>query len=693
MILWAILATVVSFAFSWWAYNYLKSVNTSTKYALIVLRGLALSIIAVVLLNPSFSSEVTQRNKKNVGLMLDATESVSVSRGIYDGLESYGKVLESLSKIDTTNLNVIPFYFSSSITDASLKLPESLASSTNLESSVISLIDRMPSLDGIIVATDGVYNDGQDPSYTIQDNVSIPIFTIGLSDTNKVRDLYVSSIDVPSTMFLNAVVPIESKIMQSGYNGKTVGVSLYVNGKSIQNKRYKFRGDQTERTVRFEYQPKSVGNVELEVRLEILSDEFNQANNRMKKYASIAEDKVRILFLAYGIHPDIKSINQSFSVQENVFVYPKYYAGAGKYLKERNLSINTDTLEAIIVFGLPLDNSTELNRLKNWTSEVPTFWIMAPDINPTQYSRFSVPLDFGRFSGVRNARISVKESAIDHPIFDSSEGESFNYSFPAIKTPYYPGSPKVGAEVLLEAEVGNDPKNPILVLGEMGNSKTAFFGAFDFYLLTQNSDKKVRDSFGQLLRNVVKWLTTRNDTRLLRINHQFPDVSKPGMLVFNAELFNEAGDRESKGRIQLDLNSADGSQKFALQNLGGGKYSVNCGLLPEGRYSYSAVASVGDREIDKTTGELSVSIPKMEFLETKQNRALLERIAAITNGTFLNFDDADNLSNILSDRGFYTENITTMEQDRFLFSSPWWFLLAITFLAAEWFIRKKIALP
>jgi hypothetical protein len=74
-----------------------------------------------------------------------------------------------------------------------------------------------------------------------------------------------------------------------------------------------------------------------------------------------------------------------------------------------------------------------------------------------------------------------------------------------------------------------------------------------------------------------------------------------------------------------------------------------------------------------------------EAYDAEQNRELLKRISADTNGNYYTLSQTNNLVEDLS----HIENINSVKVSYDLWDMPFNFLLAVGLAAAEWFIRKR----
>lgn len=120
---------------------------------------------------------------------------------------------------------------------------------------------------------------------------------------------------------------------------------------------------------------------------------------------------------------------------------------------------------------------------------------------------------------------------------------------------------------------------------------------------------------------------------------------------------------------------------------------MNIGQLPEGLYNFEAAAFRGSREIDRRNGQFSVSENVIEYTNTYRNDPLLRDIASSSGGSYLSWDEADELLVQLASLQLQNPSERQVAFDWYPYRRIGWFLLALVFLTTEWVIRKYLAMP
>jgi hypothetical protein len=117
-------------------------------------------------------------------------------------------------------------------------------------------------------------------------------------------------------------------------------------------------------------------------------------------------------------------------------------------------------------------------------------------------------------------------------------------------------------------------------------------------------------------------------------------------------------------------------------------YHLDAGVFPVGYYRYKAEVKLGDK-IYTQQGEFSVSALQMETAVTIADHGLLQALASRTGGVVYYPGKAAELSKALQ-QNEQLKSVSFMHKKlEDLLNEPWFFVLVILLLSAEWFVRKR----
>ena len=200
------------------------------RKSLVALRFLSLFIIAALLLSPFLKSIVTETKKPVVVIAQDQSESIKAGMS-EEQIKNYQTNLEGLqaklaSKYDVKNVS-----FGSEVNEGiDFKFNEK---STNIAKVIKESYDlyNTQNLGAIIVASDGIYNEGTHPMYAAEKNTA-PIYTIALGDTIPKKDLVLKKVLSNNIAYLGDKFSIQVDVAAKNCGGQNSNLTVSkVNGK------------------------------------------------------------------------------------------------------------------------------------------------------------------------------------------------------------------------------------------------------------------------------------------------------------------------------------------------------------------------------------------------------------------------------------------------------------------------------
>ncbi len=117
----------------------------------------------------------------------------------------------------------------------------------------------------ITIISDGVITQGSTPIYSAE-KIGIPVFTVGIGDSSKKNDVEIKNVINNEFIYAETPTTIIATILNKGFNGKTVQVSLHDNSQLIENKNIIL--DQSGvNSISFDYTPKQSGEKKLSLKI------------------------------------------------------------------------------------------------------------------------------------------------------------------------------------------------------------------------------------------------------------------------------------------------------------------------------------------------------------------------------------------------------------------------------------------
>lgn len=684
-----ILATLFLTALSWYAYRKFSSISLFARWSLITLRAAALIVLLLLLLNPYFYSTNEVDIPPKIAVFLDNSESAGISKGDYQGLESYRNTLDAISFDNLGNAEIEYFSIGEQVRSFS---PDSLNASeqrTNLSSPVTSLLEMERDVQAAVFISDGIITFGRNPAINAF-NSSIPIYTIALGDTSRVRDVSVTNVVSNTTGYTNTEHAVEAEISQTGFANNTVDVSLESGGEVLQEQQVTFDADNQVTQIQFDIELTEPGLQQYEIKVSPLPDEWTETNNSNIFSIDVLDSKTRILHVAYQIHPDIKAIRSIIERDESNELTTLTWLGANNFVEK--VPDSDEEFDLIIIHGTPSENRS-FSFLED-LAETPTLhFSLSPQVNtiPEQFdsaqlisfnNRGSSPVLLHQILGER-----------DHPVLELPE---INFlETPYLQSPLRANVAEPQSTVLFNVRYdGVETDYPAISVMEIGNIRRAQVLPWGWFKLTQSTNQSHRDFTVELISHLVAWTSSDPDNRLLRVSPQKQTFSTAENPFLGASLQNEQEQPEEDAIIEIELSGAnDQTRSFNMENAGNGNYRLDLPRLSEGLYDYTATARKGDRELDTQNGEFLVSNSSMELTNTIRNDKLLQDIAQNSGGNFFTFNNSAVIRDSLQSANLLQMQSEVEENYFFPVRSYSWFLVVILLLGSEWFLRKYYSLP
>lgn len=334
-------------AYAVWLYGRHRVLTPLRRYALAGLRGLAYAAILLILFEPVAVISRTIDLPANILVLLDASESMSVSdprsrtADIEDAAIALGrlplpenpgaaprtvdtatqaeavaarridiakgvlqlpelKILREPEKVYT----VRNFTFGERLDPAQEKPDWAAAAkaespSTRLGEAVREAVERYggQSITGVVLLTDGGNNEGVDPAEAAarlkERGVPLHVVGVGLAEPD---DVSIGALLAADTAFVKDRVPVRVRIDSRGFNGRTVELTASLDGRPVARKTVELIGGPQIEELSFLAEGKD-GRPQLSVTVSELPGEANARNNSASRPIRIIDKKIKVLYV------------------------------------------------------------------------------------------------------------------------------------------------------------------------------------------------------------------------------------------------------------------------------------------------------------------------------------------------------------------------------------------------------------
>lgn len=647
-----------------------------------VLRFLAATLLAILLLQPLLKSLLTETKKPVVILAQDESESVgSVLSG--EALEQYKTSWTALKDKLAKKYEVKEYSFGSEVREGvKFEMKDKISNISNMVKEVTDLYGNQ-NLGAVVLATDGIYNEGSNPLYT-GTKLNAPVFSVALGDTTAKKDLVLKRVFHNKIAYLGDKFTVQMDVAARNCAGANTNITVSkLDGNEVRNLQtipLNINNADFFTTREVVLEAKEPGVQRYRISLSQVSGEKSVANNSREFFVDVLDARQKLLILANAPHPDISALKQTLEVNKNYQITIGY---------ANDLKVNVAEFDFVALHNLPSsrnDASTILNVLNQ--KKTPRLFIVGSQTNLARFNQVQ-PLitiqgdqqNSNDVQGVFNPNFSL--FTIDENLRRSLP------TFNPLTAPFGDFQTRGDAQVLLYQKIGKvETKYPLLLFGEDNGVKMAVLAAeglwrwrlFD-YLQHQN-----HDIFSELIGKQFQYVAVKADKRRFRISTSKNIFNENEPVIFDAELYNESFELINEPDVRLTITNADRKEFNYTFNKTTKGYNINAGVFPVGNYRFRGSVTFNGQQLT-FDGQFSVQPIQLELYETTADHGMLRRLGSEFGGAVFYPTQIDALGDSLLARDIKPV-IFTSTRTRSVINLKWIFFLILGMLSLEWFLRR-----
>ena len=680
---WTPVCLLLGLLYAWLMYRQPVSLGKTARYGLFAARAIAVFILSFLLLAPLVRSVAYNPQKPLVLIAQDNSESVKLFGLTPSPSPKESDFIEGLSKLKQQlgdQYDVREFNFSQDIKDSlSTKFD---GKQTNISSAIHQLNERFvnQNIGALILATDGLYNQGSDPRYEAKD-LKTSIYTIALGDTIAKRDLLIGNVNYNKTAYLGNDFVIE--VLAEAYQAKGENIRLTVaeGNKQLFTQTSVVTSDNFRKIIPVKLNADKKGTRKFTINIAPVKNEVSVQNNTETIYIDVLDARQKILLLYNSPHPDISVIKQSMESNRNYEVKTSLLSDLPQ------LKLNDYSL--VILYQAASGSSGALQSFIT-KSKVPV-WYMAgaqtdlPQLNAEQKL---VQINSGR----GDMQEVFAQQVTEFSLFTLSDSTRKKLSqLPPLLAPFGNYSTNGAGQVLFKQKIGEVPTPyPLLSFSDENGRRIAVLtgeGLWRWALAEYNAYGN-HSALEELLGQSVQYLTANTNRQRFRVYTAKNVFDEGENVILNAELYNDALELVNTPDIRIELKSRAGKNYSFLFTRNGQSYQLDAGALPVEEYSYSATTKLGNQAFT-ATGQLTIKPLNLETRQSAADHRLLYDLSKQSGGQMLQPSQISQLADLIRKN----ENIkTVVYEDKHysdLVDSKWIFVLILALLSTEWFIRKR----
>ena len=671
---YTLLCFVSGFVFS--ALLYVRDKHNAERsktllYFLAGLRFLSISIIALLLLDVFIKRLVNETEKPVIIFAQDNSSSLIAGKDSLEIKTEYTKAVSSFINAVKEKYDVKSYQF-----DSESKPSETFdfkGKETDISKLFLDLENNYANknIGAIILATDGIYNKGTNPLYSIG-KFNAPIYTIALGDTIPLKDVWIQTINHNQVAYLGNSFPVEVLVNAIDLKDKKVTVSISHSGKILKSEIVTINSNAFSTSLNYILDADKSGVQKYTVAISTLVEDKNKQNNTQSFVIDVIDNREKVLILANAPHPDVAAIEQSISSAQTYEVEVALINEFTKPLKPYSLII----LHQAATLPQRISNELKVNNQS-------VFFIGNDVVN------FATGLNVKKNGDTRKNDVEAAFKKEFSLFTVSNELQNYFKEFPAVKCNFANTAVTLGANSLLTQKIGVvETDEPLMVFIENNGIKTAGFLGDGLWRwrMRDFADHGNHNLFNELISKTVQYLSVKADKSFFRI-YTKKIINENEAIDFTAEVYNQSYELVTEPDVTLILKDDKGKAYNYTFNKKQTMYSLSAGQFPAGEYNYEAKVKFGDKLYTKS-GIVIIKEIVSEKINTVANHQLLYQIAKQSGGKLFYKNQLEQLQKeILSSQTI--KSITySHKQLTDLVNLKWIFFIILALLSTEWFLRK-----
>lgn len=677
---WLPAGLLLGLAYAWLMYRKPVDLSKNLRYILAAIRAVTVFFITVLLISPLVKSVKYEPQKPLVLIAQDNSSSINTFKPAGFNPSAFIDDLAKLKQELGDKYDVQEFSFDKELHPGLSK--NFGGEQTDIAGALHQLNDRFTNqnIGALILATDGLYNQGNDPQYEAR-NIKTSIYTIALGDTTAKRDLLIGNVNYNKTAFLGNDFVIEVLATAYQSKGENMNLSVTEDGKQVYAQSIPVTGADFKKIIPIKLNAARKGLRKYNISIAPVKNELSIQNNTETIYVEVLDARQKVLLLYNGPHPDLTVVKQAIETNKNFEVKASSLADA--------VTIKPADYSLLILYQL---SAGEYPSVKSFMakSKMPVWYIIGSQSNLQLINSEQnvVHISAGRAETQEVMPLPTN----DFTAFTLSDSARKKIAaFPPLIAPFGSYGTAAGTSVLLKQKIGAVATTyPLLAFGDEAGRRISVLTGEGIWRwqLSEFQNYGNRNATDELLSQTVQYLTANTNRQRFRVYPARNVFDEGENVILNAELYNDALELINTPDVKIELKSAAGKNYSFLFTRTGQSYQLDAGTLPIGEYTYSASTQTGKQEF-KASGQFTIKPLNLETRQSAANHALLNALAKQSGGQMIRPSQISQLAEQIRKN----ENIkTVVYEDKHysdLIDMKWLFGLILLLLSTEWFLRKR----
>ncbi len=706
-----VLAVLVLVACGYISYlNWSRSGHRRAVARLEILRLILISLLGFTLLRPEVVQMVRSKNQPELAVLVDRSGSMETR-----DLQTSSNIQTRADWISSQISNQFwkPLQGKTKVVVEEFGKPSTNNTGTDLNGALEKPLSREANLQAVLLLTDGDWNSGRSPLLAAAEyrERGVPVFSLGIGSEVPLPDLILEAVSPPSYGLFGEQITIPFTVRSHLTNEVKTTIVLNDGTKEETKKEIVIPAKgQIQDTIL--WYPRSVGDVNLSLKLPVESAETVAENNQQNFRISIRVEKLQVLVVDSAPRWEYRYLRNALSRDPGVEVHSILYHPGMKTGGGRNyLASFPGTREAIskydviflgdvgigqgelsesdaeLIRGLVEQQSSGLIFLPGQRGREATLHDSAlKDLMPVLFDE-SKP--HGQ-SLQNEAVLTLTTAGKGHFLTRFESDEDLNgqiwQALPGFFWSASVDKARPGSEVLaVHSSLRNTSgRMPLLAIRSAGTGKVLFLGTDSAWRWRRGVEDKYHYRFWS---QVVRWMAHQrhlSEKEGIRLAYT-PERPEPNDTVFlQSTVLDPAGFPAEEGPVSGSIISPSGRAEhvqFGTVEGGWGVFKTQFKPSEPGRYKVLLEAPKQGRKLET---DLVVQEHTLEEKGRPINRTILAEISGLTGGSAALSDGLNDIVQKIS----LTPEPRALEKRVRIWASPWWGGLILLLLTAYWVGRK-----
>ncbi len=738
--LWAWLLILVALPVGlYWIYRkgWFSDISGRTGWWLIGLRTAFFVLLALLLCRPSLVLSTLQPKESLLAILVDNSRSM----GLTDGARGprgqpvvglLGGDSEFLQALDEKfYLRLYQFDSSTRRTDEGLELEWS-GDQTNIGAGLEAILGETKNLPlaGVVLLTDGADTSSRNFSEVLSELKArkIPVHTVGVGPDSLQQDVEIVQVSAPRALLPETVSSARVTIRQRGFAGSRARLEVREGNSLVESKEVHFpRGTEsfnTEVTIR----PRTEGLKNYQFRLQPLQGEALSENNVRTALVEVKDSRPRVLYVEGHPRWEFKFIRRALSGDKHVRLETLLRTALNKFYRQGIEEETTlasgfpSTREELFQYQAVMLGSLEssffsygqMDLVRDFVGQRGGGFLMMGGSKSFQSGKYrNTPIEdvlpvwlqeesdnavlsaslynqddvFPRLSqfGENHAALQLSLS--------SQENRAKWDSLPFLRDWNRIESLKPGAVTLIQLDIPGagrrGSKIPLMAHQRFGRGQGLAFmsGTTWFWQMRQEFEDQSHETFW---RQLMRWLVNTAKAPVT-VETERETYSSREPVQIRAEVRDQAYRAINDARAEVSVTTPSGNRISLPLQWDSREDGVYRGtFIPEedGLHQLSVQAenrASDDQPYGSAQSYFVTAAGQREYFDPVLKSDFLRKLAQETGGSYRPLAEAE----LLPEEIVYTPSTASVVEVRELWDMPFNLLLLLSFLGAEWILRKK----